>query len=85
MRPRQAGSPLNRRELQCLARIARGGSTRSVARQLALSTLTIDSYVKSAIRELRATSRSEAVAMALSLDLFDGLWEAAGLSSIHQS
>lgn len=60
-------APLAPRELQCLALIARGASSKVIARRLGLSVLTIEEYVKSAVRKLRAGSRSEAVAKALAL------------------
>ncbi|KGM34712.1 response regulator transcription factor, partial [Inquilinus limosus] len=57
------------RERDCLARIARGASSKEIARQLDLSIHTINEYIEAAMRKLEATSRSEAVAKALVLDL----------------
>jgi len=64
-------SPLTPRERDCLAWVARGASSKQAARHLALSAYTVDEYVASAMRKLQATSRSEAVANALSLGLLD--------------
>ncbi|MGK9170034.1 helix-turn-helix transcriptional regulator [Inquilinus limosus] len=60
---------LTPRERDCLAWIARGASSKQAARGLALSVHTVNEYVASARRKLRANSRSEAVANALSLGL----------------
>ncbi|WP_155888817.1 helix-turn-helix transcriptional regulator [Inquilinus limosus] len=57
------------RELDCLAWVARGASSKQIARQLGLSMHTVNAYLASARRKLKATSRSEAVAMALQLGL----------------
>ena len=59
------------RERDCLAWVARGDSSKQAARRLALSVHTVNEYVASAMRKLQATSRSEAVANALSLGLLD--------------
>ena len=64
-------SPLTRRERECLARVARGVSSKGIARELELSTYTINEYVESAMRKLRAASRTEAVATAMVLGLLD--------------
>ncbi|MGL4961810.1 MAG: helix-turn-helix domain-containing protein [Inquilinus sp.] len=66
-----APSLLAPRERDCLAWVARGASSKQAARHLALSAYTVDEYVASAMRKLQATSRSEAVANALSLGLLD--------------
>ncbi|MGO1076445.1 response regulator transcription factor [Inquilinus sp. CA228] len=60
---------LSRRERECLARIARGASSKAIARQLDLSAHTVDEYVESAMRKLGATSRIEAVAIAVTAGL----------------
>lgn len=65
----EAGTLLAARERDCLACIARGASSKLAARQLGLSVHTVDEYVKSAMRKLRAASRTEAVALALSRGL----------------
>ncbi|MGK9232144.1 LuxR C-terminal-related transcriptional regulator [Inquilinus limosus] len=59
------------RERDCLVWVARGASSKQAAQRLALSVYTVNEYVASAMRKLRATSRSEAVATALSLGLLD--------------
>jgi DNA-binding CsgD family transcriptional regulator len=59
------------RERDCLAWVARGASSKQAAQRLTLSVYTVNEYVASAMRKLRATSRSEAVATALSLGLID--------------
>jgi DNA-binding CsgD family transcriptional regulator len=59
------------RERDCLAWVARGASSKQAAQRLALSVYTVNEYVASAMRKLQATSRSEAVANALSLGLLD--------------
>jgi DNA-binding CsgD family transcriptional regulator len=66
-----AQSLLTPRERDCLAWIARGDSSKQAARRLALSVHTVNEYVASAMRKLQATSRSEAVANALSVGLLD--------------
>jgi len=65
----QTGPELSGRERDCLARIAQGESSKSIARQLALSAHTVNEYIGSAMRKLQASSRSEAVATALALGL----------------
>ncbi|WP_052121543.1 helix-turn-helix transcriptional regulator [Inquilinus limosus] len=57
------------RELDCLAWVARGASSKQIARQLGLSMHTVNAYLASARRKLKAGSRSEAVATALQLGL----------------
>jgi len=64
------------RERDCLAWVARGASSKQAAQRLALSVYTVNEYVASAMRKLRATSRTEAVASALSLGLIDPLMPA---------
>ncbi|MGO1079976.1 response regulator transcription factor [Inquilinus sp. CA228] len=59
-------------ERACLAGVARGASSKQIARQLGLSMHTVDAYLASTRRKLKAASRSEAVAMALSVGLIDG-------------
>ncbi|MGO1079975.1 response regulator transcription factor [Inquilinus sp. CA228] len=59
-------------ERACLAGVARGASSKQIARQLGLSMHTVNAYLASARRKLKAASRSEAVAMALSGGLLDG-------------
>lgn len=71
VRPRGSSPALTRRERECLCRIARGASSKAIARQLALSAHTVDEYVESAMRKLRTGNRTEAVAVALGLGLLD--------------
>jgi DNA-binding CsgD family transcriptional regulator len=59
-------------ERACLAGVARGASSKLIARRLGLSMHTVNAYLASAKRKLKAASRSEAVAMALSAGLIDG-------------
>jgi DNA-binding CsgD family transcriptional regulator len=68
VRPAQpAGPELSQRERDCLAWIAHGASSKNIARQLALSAYTVNEYIGSAMRKLQASSRTEAVAIALAL------------------
>jgi DNA-binding CsgD family transcriptional regulator len=60
---------LSPRERDCLALVARGHSSKQLARELDLSVHTVDEYVGSAMRKLRAASRTEAVALAISRGL----------------
>ncbi|OWJ68150.1 helix-turn-helix domain-containing protein [Inquilinus limosus] len=66
---RQPG--LSPRERDCLARVARGASSKGIARQLALSVDTVNEYIGAAMRKLQASSRTEAVATALFLGLLN--------------
>jgi DNA-binding CsgD family transcriptional regulator len=65
----QAAPDLSGRERDCLARIAQGASSKSIARQLALSAHTVNEYIASAMRKLQASNRTEAVATAIALGL----------------
>lgn len=65
------GPGLSPRERDCLARVARGVSSKGIARQLALSVDTINEYIGSAMRKLQASSRTEAVATALALGILN--------------
>ncbi|MFE0754806.1 response regulator transcription factor [Inquilinus sp. NPDC058860] len=60
------------RELDCLVWVARGASSKQIARRLGLSMHTVNDYLASARRKLKAASRSEAVATALQLGLIEG-------------
>jgi len=68
----QAGTDLTWRERDCLALIARGASSTDIARQLSLPAHAVNEHVDAAMRKLQATSRTEAVAMALVLGLLEG-------------
>ncbi len=59
------------REIDCLAWVARGASSKQIARRLGLSMHTVNDYLASARRKLKASSRSEAVAAALQLGLIE--------------
>jgi DNA-binding CsgD family transcriptional regulator len=59
-------------ERACLAGVARGASSKLIARQLGLSMHTVNAYLASARRKLKAGSRSEAVAMAMAAGVLDG-------------
>jgi DNA-binding CsgD family transcriptional regulator len=67
----QTGPDLSRREHDCLAWIARGASSKNIARQLTLSAYTVNEYIASAMRKLHASSRTEAVATAFALGLLN--------------
>ncbi|SEB91716.1 regulatory protein, luxR family [Rhizobiales bacterium GAS188] len=66
---RPNGALLAPRERECLARVAGGATSKTIATGLCLSRHTVDQYVESAMRKLGAGSRSEAVAKALALGL----------------
>ncbi|WP_225768280.1 response regulator transcription factor [Inquilinus sp. Marseille-Q2685] len=70
--PAAAAELLAPQERACLAGVARGASSKLIARQLGLSMHTVNAYLATARRKLKAASRSEAVAMALSSGLIDG-------------
>jgi DNA-binding CsgD family transcriptional regulator len=72
-RPSSAVAPdiVAPQERACLAGVARGGSSKQIARQLGLSMHTVNAYLASARRKLKAGSRSEAVATALQLGLIE--------------
>ncbi|MGO1079973.1 response regulator transcription factor [Inquilinus sp. CA228] len=67
-----AAEVLAPQERACLAGVARGASSKQIGRLLDLSMHTVNAYLASAKRKLKAASRSEAVAMALSGGLIDG-------------
>ena len=58
---------LTNREIECLKLIARGDTDREVSRTLGISTLTVHEYVENAKRKLKASTRTEAIAIAVSL------------------
>ena len=60
---------LSARELEVLALVARGLSTRSIARELFVTPNTVRSHVTSILDKLRARNRPHAVAIALSAGL----------------
>lgn len=56
---------LSQRESDCLAWISRGASSKTVARQLGLSSHTVDQHIRSAMAKLGTATRTGAVIMAL--------------------
>lgn len=54
---------LTARERDCLRLVARGMSSKEIALQLGLSPLTVDGYLKEAVRTLGAASRRDAARM----------------------
>jgi DNA-binding CsgD family transcriptional regulator len=67
--PPVASRRLSPREQDCLAWVARGASSKFAARQLGLSSHTVDEHVRSAMAKLGTTTRAEAVTRALSQGL----------------
>ncbi|KQV12284.1 hypothetical protein ASC97_14115 [Rhizobium sp. Root1203] len=61
------GRPLSRREVECLRWTAAGKSSEEISMILDLSAATINAYIKSAIRKLDVTNRTQAVALACRL------------------
>lgn len=56
---------LSARQLECLALIAAGETSASIARRLCLSRHTVDHYIGTACNRLGARSRAQAVAIAI--------------------
>ncbi len=54
---------LTARERDCLRLVARGMSSKEIALELGLSPLTVDGYLKEAVRTLGAATRREAARM----------------------
>ncbi|MEW5688162.1 MAG: LuxR C-terminal-related transcriptional regulator [Pseudomonadota bacterium] len=68
--PNAAAAPvLSARQFDVLMRIAAGQTSPAIARDLGLSTRTIDHYVADVCKKLGAKSRAQAVATALRLGL----------------
>ncbi len=63
------GPDLTRRERSVLQRLAHGESNRAIAAELGISENTVKNHVRSILEKLQASSRSEAVVVALRLDL----------------
>lgn len=61
--------PISPRERECLACVQRGASSKFAARELGLSSHTVDEHVRSAMAKLGATTRTEAVTRAMELGL----------------
>lgn len=55
------GVSLSKRELEVMMQVANGDSTKEIAYNMDLSELTINQYVKSAIKKLKAKNRSHAI------------------------
>ena len=66
--PREGGkdTPLTRREREILALVASGLRTEEIANELTVSPETVKSHVHNAMQKLRANTRSQAVAIAIS-------------------
>jgi len=62
--PSAGPPPLSQRESDCLAWISRGASSKTVARQLGLSSHTVDQHIRSAMAKLGAATRTGAAIMA---------------------
>lgn len=56
---------LSQRERDCLAWVARGATSKHAARQLNLSSHTVDEHVRSAMTKLGVSKRTEAAALAV--------------------
>ncbi|MGE7912911.1 response regulator transcription factor [Lysinibacillus xylanilyticus] len=54
---------LSKRELEVMMQVANGNSTKEIANVMDLSELTINQYVKSAIKKLKAKNRSHAISL----------------------
>jgi NarL family two-component system response regulator YdfI len=66
--PAQA-DPLSRRESEVLALLAQGAANKEIARQLSITERTVKAHVTGIFNKLGASSRAEAVAIALRNDL----------------
>jgi NarL family two-component system response regulator LiaR len=64
-RPAKPGQDLSRREREVLALMVRGLSNRLIAEELVISPSTVDFHVSNILGKLGATSRTEAVALAV--------------------
>jgi DNA-binding NarL/FixJ family response regulator len=62
---RHAGGPLSGREREVLAQVAAGLTTKTIARQLALSPNTVKFHLRAAFDKLEVASRAEAVVAAI--------------------
>jgi len=62
---------LSPREIECLLHAAKGGTSKEIARGLAISARTVEQYLLSARLKLGARTLPHAVAMAVSRGLVD--------------
>lgn len=68
----QVGDLLSERELELLSLVAQGASNQVIADQLVITVGTVKSHINHILRKLEARNRTEAVARARQLGLFDG-------------
>lgn len=61
--------PLSKRELEVMQHVALGESIKEIAASIQISDLTVNQYIKSAIKKLQAQNRSEAIAKLCKLGL----------------
>jgi two-component system nitrate/nitrite response regulator NarL len=64
---------LTKRETEVLSLVATGQTTRAIAAELRISEATVKWHVQSAMRKLGASSRAEAVAIAVRRGLLPGV------------
>jgi LuxR family quorum sensing-dependent transcriptional regulator len=62
---------LTPREIECLTLVARGKSDREISQALSIAAATAHEYVENAKRKLKADSRAETVALAVSLGIIE--------------
>ena len=67
--PRTAGVSLTSREMQVLRGIARGHTTKRLAKDLGLGSASVDTHIRNIFKKLNANNRGEAVSGALKLGL----------------
>ena len=60
-----ADEGLSDREIEVLARVARGSANKEIARHLSLSVSTVNSHMKNIMQKLHARDRTQAVTIAL--------------------
>lgn len=61
--------PLSRRELEVMHRVSLGESTKKIVHYIKISDLTVNQYIKSAIKKLNAKNRVEAITKLCKLGL----------------
>lgn len=62
-------SPLSKRELEVMQHVALGESTKEIAASIQISDLTVNQYIKTAIKKLQAQNRVEAIVKLYKLGL----------------